>query len=282
LLFVLSEYDWRLFGTSAFSARERRKVTRFFSFFPLLKKVTLELIERTRQYEAKLIEHMHKTAPEKYHAILTPNYEVACKRRVFDAAWLPALNDPRIELTTQPVTGIQAHSVTLGPGSVYPPAEPRKPNTNATSSPPAPERHIPVDVIILAHGFAVHRWLHPLDVRGRGGRRLHDVWAARGGPQAYLGAAVDGFPNFFIVWGPNTVTGHSSSLLAVENVVELVLRFVAPVVLDGAVATVEVKREAELAWARDMQAASRRRVFSSGGCRSWYVDEKGWNSVTYP
>lgn len=61
----------------------------------------------------------------------------------------------------------------------------------------------PADVIILANGFETTKWLHPLDIRGRGGVGLHDVYAERGGPQMYNGCAMDEFPNFFTIFGPN-------------------------------------------------------------------------------
>jgi cation diffusion facilitator CzcD-associated flavoprotein CzcO len=136
-------------------------------------------------------------------------------------------------------------------------------------------------VIILANGFETTEWLHPLEITGRGGKKLHDVFNERGGPQMYMGAALDGFPNFFTVFGPNTATGHSSVILASENMVEMILKFVKPV-LKGDVETVEIKKEAELEWARDTQSALKKRVWNTGGCASWYKTEEGWNSTVYP
>lgn len=97
----------------------------------------------------------------------------------------------------------------------------------------------------------------------------------------YMGAALDGFPNFFTIFGPNTATGHSSVILASENMVEMTLKFVKPI-LNGDVGTVEIKKEAELEWARDTQSALKKRIWSIGGCKSWYQTEDGWNSTVYP
>lgn len=110
-----------------------------------------------------------------------------------------------------------------------------------------------------------------------------DVMDSRGGPQMYMGTAMDGFPNFFSIFGPNTATGHSSVILATENGVNLVLKMVGPI-LKGDVREVEVKRTAEEKWTRDMQEANKRTVFfpGAGGCRNWYYSDKGWNSTTYP
>ena len=251
LIAAEAEYDWRLFGSENYHEKERKKV------------------------EAELLAHMKKTVPKKYHEILTPNYSVCCKRRIFDAAWLPSLNDPTIELTTLPLTGIGEKSVTLGPGRTYP--DPR----DTSSLAPTHQATIPADVIILANGFDTTQWLHPLEITGRDGKKLHDVFDERGGPQMYMGMALDGFPNFFTIFGPNTTTGHSSVILATENMVNLSLKFIGPI-LDGDVVTTEIKKEAELEWARDTQNALKKRVWTTGGCSSWYKTEGGWNSTVYP
>lgn len=218
---------------------------------------------------------MKQTVPEKYHEILTPDYGVGCKRRIFDASWFPGLKDPKIDLTTQPLTSIQPRGVTLGPGRSYP--DMKKTDSRA----PTAERRLPADTIILANGFEVNEWLHRLPIRGTGGRLLTDVWRERGGAQAYMGAAVDGFPNFFIIFGPNTATGHSSVILATENMVKYSLKFIGPI-LRGDVARYEVKREAEESYTRDIQHKLKKTVWMNGGCQSWYKTDDGWNSTVYP
>lgn len=120
---------------------------------------------------------MKRTVPEKYHEILTPDYGVGCKRRVFDAVWFKSLNDPKIELTTLPLTSVQQNSVTLGPGRTYP--NPKK--TDSLVSQEA--RSVDADVLVLANGFDTTTWLHPLAVTGRGGVDLVSEMHKRGGPQ---------------------------------------------------------------------------------------------------
>ena len=213
--------------------------------------------------------------PEKYHEILTPDYGIGCKRRIFDSTWYAALNDPKIELTTLLLTSIQPGGVTLGPGRSYPDAR------KTDSSAPTHQVQHPADVIILANGFEVGEWLHPLKVQGKGGRLLHEVWEDRGGAQAYLGTAMDGFPNMFLIFGPNTATGHSSVILASENMANYSLNFIKPI-LDGDVSQVDIKREVEIEWARDIQAQLKKTVWESGGCHSWYKQANGWNSTVYP
>ncbi|EON67384.1 hypothetical protein W97_06637 [Coniosporium apollinis CBS 100218] len=251
LLFAAMEYDFRLFGGSEYHEKERKKT------------------------EAALMAHLKKTVPEKYHEMLTPDYGVGCKRRIFDATWFPSLNDPKIELTTQPLTRVGETSVTLGPGRTYP--NPLKGN----SSVPTDEKEVPADVIVLASGFDTSKWLHPLKVVGAHGKDLVETMDERGGAQAYQGTAMDSFPNFFIIFGPNTATGHSSVILATENMVNYSLKFI-KLILAGDVTTVDVKQEAEQAYTREIQQSLKGTVWMSGGCQSWYFTKDGWNSTVYP
>jgi cation diffusion facilitator CzcD-associated flavoprotein CzcO len=222
-------------------------------------------------YEDQLIKRMKKVVPEKYHEILTPDYGVGCKRRIFDKRWLRSLNDDKIELTTQPFTRVNENSVIIGPGVTYP--------TNAKSE--LPEREVPADIIVLANGFDTTKWLHPLRVAGKGGKDLVETMEERGGAQAYQGTAMDGFPNFFMIFGPNTATGHSSVVMASENMVNYSLKFL-KLLLSGDASTVDVKHEAEVKYTAMIQKALKNTVFMSGGCLSWYFTNDGWNSTVYP
>jgi cation diffusion facilitator CzcD-associated flavoprotein CzcO len=213
---------------------------------------------------------MKRIVPEKYHEILTPDYGIGCKRRIFDKGWFSSLNDPNIELTTQPLKRLNEKSVTLGAGVTYPP--------NAKGD--YPEREIPADVVVLCNGFETTRWLHPLRVAGQGGKDLVETMEERGGSQAYQGTAMDGFPNFFMIFGPNTATGHSSVIMATENMVNYSLKFIR-LILNGEVRTVDVKHEAEVAYTADIQESLKKTVFLSGGCVSWYYKD-GWCPTVYP
>ncbi|KAK7511450.1 hypothetical protein IWZ03DRAFT_386559 [Phyllosticta citriasiana] len=252
LMAAALEWSLRLFRNGEWNQKERAKV------------------------EAHLLKHMKRTVPEKYHDMLTPDYGIGCKRRIYDVHWFPSLQDERMELTTQPLTSVEEKTVTIGPGRTYPPM------SNTESTAPTEQRAIPADVIILANGFEATRWLHPLQVTGRNGTDLVKEMDARGGPQAYLGTAMDGFPNFFLIFGPNTASGHTSAILATENMVGHALKFVKPI-LCGDVETVEVKKRAEMEYTRDIQASLKNTVWMSGGCSSYYFDhETRWNSTMYP
>ncbi|KAJ0374228.1 hypothetical protein COL922a_014232, partial [Colletotrichum nupharicola] len=88
------------------------------------------------------------------------------------------------------------------------------------------------------------------------------------------------FPNFFMLLGPNTVTGHTSAIMASENSVNYALRVLKPV-LDGSASSVEVKLEAEDTYIQNVQSALKDTVWHSG-CNSWYVNGKEWNAMAYP
>ncbi|KAL8747818.1 MAG: hypothetical protein Q9190_000362 [Brigantiaea leucoxantha] len=208
--------------------------------------------------------------PEEYKEMMTPRYGYGCKRRVFDSAWLQSMNRSNFRLITGHLQRLEPDGVILsGDWS----------DTGKDSTSTAKEEHVHADIIVLANGFEATRWLHPLTVYGRGGKSIHSVWDERGGPQAYMGTAVDGFPNFFIATGPNTLNGHSSVILESENITEYILKIVKPV-LRGDALFVEAKKEAEIRWTMDIQRELKKTVFP--GCASWYHDENGWNSTMYP
>ena len=225
--------------------------------------------------ERKLLERMRRKAPKQYHEMLTPDYGIGCKRRIFDPnpGWYDSMNDPRFRLTTQTLKSLRADGVVLSGNQTYPPS--------ATADKKTEDEFVPADVVVLANGFDMTTWLHPLRVVGRDGRPLHDVWKERGGPQAYLGTAMDECPNFFIIFGPNTATGHSSVILAIENMVEHTLLMIEPV-LKGDVSIVEIKKNKEIEYTERLQRELKDTVFMSGGCISWYFDEnEEWNSTVY-
>ncbi|KAL9600142.1 MAG: hypothetical protein Q9219_003398 [cf. Caloplaca sp. 3 TL-2023] len=250
ICFANGESDWyRLFDDNSWNHKSRKRL------------------------ESQMIARMKRIVPAKYHEILTPDYSIGCKRRIFDKAWFQSLNNPKIELTTKPITKVSPNSITIGPGRQYP-----DPN-DKESKVPINEETIPADVVILGNGFEVTTWLHPLKIRGKDGEYMQDVWDARGGPQAYLGLAMDGFPNLFIIFGPNTATGHSSVILASENMVEYTIKVIKQI-LRGNITTAEIKKESEVAWTKTVQERLKRTVFNSG-CHNWYQTD-GWNATGYP
>ncbi|EIT79059.1 putative flavoprotein [Aspergillus oryzae 100-8] len=208
--------------------------------------------------EASCLAHMRALAPITYHDQLTPTYQLGCKRRIYDNDWLRGMHDPRFMLESRPWRSVADTSITVGDGD------------NAKT--------YHADTLILATGFEATQFLQPISVVGRHGLSLHGLWATRGGPHAYLGTAVDGFPNFLIL-GPNTFSGHTSVIMAIENSVDHAMRLIAPI-LDGQVESIEPKTIAVQTWLTGIRRDMASTVFAS--CQSWYNGGGRYNSVMYP
>lgn len=125
------------------------------------------------------------------------------------------------------------------------------------------------------------KWLHGVDLIGRDGKNVQKMFEERGGAGLYMCISMDNYPNFFAIAGPNTITGHSSVILATENTVNFTLKLIKPI-LEGSVTTIEPKKEAEENYIADMQKSLKKMVWSAGGCRTWYTADSGWNSTVYP
>jgi cyclohexanone monooxygenase len=188
--------------------------------------------------------------------VLTPNFVLGCKRVLLSNNYYPALTKPNVEVLPQAIAEVRPNSVVAADGT---------------------ERE--VDTIVFGTGF--HFSDPPIADRvvGADGRTLADVW--QGSPQAYLGTAVTGFPNLFLLLGPNLGTGHSSAFTIIESQ----LRY-----LVDALTTmrerrwhgVEVRAEAQQAFNAQVQRALATTVYNAGGCLSYYIDQNGRNSTIWP
>src|SRR5262249_42584267 len=134
------------------------------------------------------------------------------------------------------------------------------------------------DMLVLAIGFKTHGFVAPMDVVGAGGRTLAQEWSDV--PKAYFGLTVSGFPNMFLLYGPNTNGGTGSVIFTIECGMRYVIEAVADLRRIGA-ATIEVRREVAEAFDRELRAALGRTVWHTG-CTNWYVDENGNDSNQWP
>lgn len=205
-------------------------------------------------------EYIEKAAPAEYRDILKPNYEPGCKRRVNTATYLAALHSPKMHLAKDSVVKLHPRHVETASGKRY-----------------------PADVLIFATGFLTQKWLYPLEIRGIGGREIHDVWDAAGGAEAYKGTLVTGFPNFFILYGPNAATGQHSVIFHSECQINFSCRLLRPVLrrqspVDSIMPTPEAQRR-DLQWVHGKVQGL---VFNSG-CQSWWMDPvTKKNTFIYP
>jgi cation diffusion facilitator CzcD-associated flavoprotein CzcO len=189
-------------------------------------------------------------------ARLTPSYTMGCKRIVLSNDYYPALTRPNVEVVTAGIAEVRARSIVADDGL---------------------EREI--DAIILGTGFRpTDPPLAPL-IRGRGGRTLAEAWA--GSPKAHAGTAVSGFPNLFLLLGPNTGVGHTSAVYMMEAQIEHVLGALRFMRAAGARA-VDPRRDVQEAYVSSIDRLSKGTVWTAGGCRSWYLDRTGRNSAVWP
>jgi cation diffusion facilitator CzcD-associated flavoprotein CzcO len=184
---------------------------------------------------------------------LTPDYRIGCKRILISNDYYPTLNRPDVELTTSPITEIRERGVVTADGA---------------------ERE--VDAIIFGTGFKVVEAMFNHTIIGSNGLELRDAWTT--GPKAYHGIALAGFPNLFLLVGPNTGLGHNSIVFMIETQVRHIMRCLRE--LDGG-RTIDVKASAERAFNEWVRAKLSGTVWQTG-CRSWYLDRDGRNRTLWP
>jgi cation diffusion facilitator CzcD-associated flavoprotein CzcO len=199
--------------------------------------------------------HMERHLPPELHEKARPDYTIGCKRILPSNGWYPALARDNVELVTDAITEVRPHSLVTADGS---------------------ERE--VDAIVFGTGFHVVDMPIGRLVRGRGGKTLEEAW--NGSPRAHLGCTVPGFPNLFILLGPNTGLGHSSMVYMIESQLAYVVGALRELRSRGA-RTVEVRPETVERFNAEVQQRMRSTVWSTG-CQSWYLDGEGRNPTLWP
>jgi cation diffusion facilitator CzcD-associated flavoprotein CzcO len=186
---------------------------------------------------------------------VTPRDELGCKRIMLTDDWYRTLTRPNVELVTERIERIGPRAIVTTDGA---------------------ER--PTDVLVLGTGFKTHDFVAPMEVVGRGGRTLAEAW--RDVPKAYLGLTVPGFPNMFLLYGPNTNGGAGSVIYVVECGMQHVIAAIRELERSRA-RRVELRPQAAEAFDRELREALAGTVWQSG-CTSWYVDEHGNNPNQWP
>ena len=249
--------------------RERRLYRRF----PLAQKLVRGAIYLAREtmavgmtrdprllapLRAIALRHLKSQVPDRQlRKKMTPRYSPGCKRLLLSNDYYSAVAATNCDLVTEPIRELRGRTLVTSDGT---------------------ERD--VDVVIFATGFRVLD--NPMKERivGRGDRSLAEAWRTSG-LRAYLGTTVPGFPNLFLMTGPNTGIGHTSLLVMIEAQVRYVidcLRFMQ----ERSIATVDVLPEAVESFNAELQARMARSVWTTGGCVSWYLDDEGRNSTLWP
>lgn len=200
-------------------------------------------------------DHLHaQVADPALRERLTPRYELGCKRVLLSNDYYPTLCRDDVTLADQGIDHFDAGGVVLRDGS-----------------------RVDLDVVVLATGFAVVPTGDELPITGRGGQTLSARWSDR--VEALLGIAVAGFPNLFLLLGPNTGLGHNSMIFMIESQLDLIVALLRR--LRAGARWVEADGASEAAFNEDLQRRLVGTVWQSG-CRSWYVDDQGRNPTVWP
>jgi cation diffusion facilitator CzcD-associated flavoprotein CzcO len=179
---------------------------------------------------------------------LRPNYRAACKRLIYSPDYYEAIQHPNATLVTQGIERIEPTGIRTRDGKLH-----------------------ELDVLALATGFNAGMFMRPMNVVGRGGVKLNDVWADR--PKAYMAVSIPDFPNFFMLNGPNGPVGNFSLIDIAEQQLQYIWAFVDKL-RNGECREIAAKSEAMTTFERERMEAAKRTVFGSG-CNSWYLDAEG-------
>jgi cation diffusion facilitator CzcD-associated flavoprotein CzcO len=190
-------------------------------------------------------------------AKVTPTFEIGCKRILISNDYYPALDAGNVDLVTDPIAKVTGDAIVTADGAEH-----------------------PIDVLIVATGFYTTELPIAEHVRGRTGQTLAETWRDTG-MQAYKGTTVAGFPNLFLIVGPNTGLGHSSMVFIIESQVAYIVDAVRTMRAHE-YGAVEVTPEAVKGYNADVQRRMKRTVWSTGGCASWYLDSHGKNTTLWP
>ncbi len=179
---------------------------------------------------------------------LLPDYRAACKRLIVSPGFYRAIQKPNAELVTEPIERVETDGVRTDDGRLH-----------------------EVDVLVLATGFQVDAFVRPISVLGRNGLNLDQVWVHR--PEAYLSISVPGFPNFFMLNGPNGPVGNFSLVEVAELQIGYIMQLVDRISA-GDCREVSATQTAMMQFEEARVEAAKKTVWATG-CRSWYLDDRG-------
>jgi cation diffusion facilitator CzcD-associated flavoprotein CzcO len=184
-----------------------------------------------------------------------PDYTFGCKRILFSSSFLPALQRPNVELVSERIERIEPRGLLTADGRLH-----------------------EVDCIIWATGFRASDFMLPMRVAGRGGETLAERWSG-GGAHAHLGMTVPGFPNMFMLYGPNTNTSGGSIIVYLEAQAGYIRAALQELARRGG-GTMDVRAEVEAQSDRELQARFAGTAWLE--CDSWYHDEHGRIVTNWP
>ena len=183
-----------------------------------------------------------------FRARLRPTSRFGCKRVLISDEWYPTLSRSNVRVESNALDRLEPSGIRTSDGALH-----------------------EVDAIVYATGFRTTEFLAPVAIRGRDGNVLDDAW--RDGAEAYAGLAIAGFPNLFLLYGPNTNLGHNSILYMIEQQVGFIVRSVDELARRSA-GSIEVREEAVRTYDATLRRDLARSVWGDG-CTSWYKTTSG-------
>ncbi|MBL3556960.1 MULTISPECIES: flavin-containing monooxygenase [Marinobacter] len=205
-------------------------------------------------WQAKRFARSEVQNPQKLQHLI-PDYRIGCKRILISNDWYPAVDQPHVDLVTKGIERVVEDGVVTEDGGLH-----------------------KADAIIVGTGFAASEFLSPMEILGRKGVSLNRAWAD--GSEAYKGITVSGFPNLFMLYGPNTNLAHNSIVYMLESQVRYVLSCIEALRAQPGSA-MDVKADRLRDFSATLQQKLQHSVWESG-CQSWYLDKNGKNTVNWP
>ncbi|CAM3058643.1 flavin-containing monooxygenase [Skermania piniformis] len=247
---ALEKYLYRSFPLAVTASRARKYLWHEARVVPLTKGRGM------KPFEVAFEHNLKRQVPDPtMRAALTPDYPIGCKRILISNEWYPAITRPNVEVLATGLRAIDGSTVVGADG------------TRRT-----------VDAIVFGTGFAVSEFLAPIEITGLDGRSLRDAW--RDGAEAYLGMTVSGFPNLFVLYGPNTNLGHNSIIYMLESQTDYVLSAIRHAGAHGST-WLNVRAAAQARYTAEIQQRLAGTVWEEG-CTSWYRTAGGKNTSNWP
>ena len=217
-------------------------------------------VKKIAQFQAQQHLKMQVKNPE-LRRILTPNYQIGCKRILISDDYYPALQNPAVEVISDKITQITSHGIITNDGS-----------------------EMKVDAIILGTGFFVaeypEKFIKDYTIQGLNGENLFQKWT-KDGFEAYKGTTINGFPNLMFILGPNTGLGHNTVVDIMESQINYIMDYYEKLLKKSPKAYLHIKPEVQKTYNEKIQSMFKNTAWASG-CASWYLNSEGKNTSIYP
>ena len=212
--------------------------------------ITRENMDAARFWKESCLQNLEQSiADPLLREKLRPDHEPLCKRLIFSPDYYQAIQHPQAALVTAKISRIEPDGIRTDDGELH-----------------------RLDIIVFATGFKSDQFMRPMQITGRNGITLEELWAQR--PKAYLAISMPGFPNFFMLNGPNGPVGNFPLIDIAEHQWHYITQLMDKL-RAGECSEICARKEALAQFEIERIAAAKTTVWFTGGCRSWYLDAEG-------